>query len=143
VRFIQDSAGVAPLLFLNKLPLYQPIVQAKFLEVWLAVTILYFAAGSLMLVANYRHLEDPRARRRVRTLYLALLVFPVVIAHNFFVRNWTSWFGSAPPALFSGVGFVGEALLFLFIPLSLAYCVLTEGRRGDGLPSPGGSETSV
>jgi hypothetical protein len=98
----------------------------------------------LPLVANYRRLEDPQARHHVGTLYIALLVFAVVIAHNFFVRNWTSWFGNAPPALFSGAGFVGEALLFLFIPLSLAYCVLTEGGRADGLPSPsGGSETSV
>jgi hypothetical protein len=35
------------------LPLYQPIVQAKFLEVWLVVTILYFAAGGLMLAGVY------------------------------------------------------------------------------------------
>lgn len=138
VRFIQDFAGVAPLLFLNKLPLYQPIVQAKFLEIWLVVTILYFAAGGLMLMANYRRLEDPQARHHVGTLYIALLVFAVVIAHNFFVRNWTSWFGSRPPALFSGAGFVGEVLLFLFIPLTLAYCVLTEGPARTGLTSRGG-----
>ena len=81
-----------------------------------------------MLVANYRRLEDPQARRRVGTLYLALLVFAVVIAHNVFVRNWTSWFGSAPPAFFAGDGFVAEVLLFLSVPLSLAYCVLTESR---------------
>lgn len=127
VRLIQDVAGVTPLLFLNELPLYQPIVQAKFLEVWLVVTLLYFAAGCAMLVANYRRLDDPQARRRVGGLYLALVVFAVVVAHNFFVRNWISWFGSTPPALFSGAGFVAEALLFLFIPLTLAFCVLTEG----------------
>jgi hypothetical protein len=143
VHFIQDFAGVTPLLFLNKLPLYQPMVQAKFLEMWLVVTMFYFAAGGLMLVANYRQLEDQQARRRVRTLLIALPVFAVVIAHNFFARNWTSWFGSRPPELFSGVGFVGEALLFLVIPLSLAYCVLTEGDRFDGLPSQdGGSKAS-
>ncbi len=90
--------------------------------------ILYFAAGGMMLVANYRQLEDPQARRRVGTLYLALLVFAVVIAHNVFVRNWTSWFGSAPPAFFAGDGLVAEVLLFLSVPLSLAYCVLTESR---------------
>src|SRR2546425_1749538 len=127
VRLIQDVAGVTPLLFLNELPLYQPIMQARFLEVWLVITILYFAAGCLMLVANYRRLDGPQARRRVGALHLALVVFAVVVAHNFFVRNWTSWFGSTPPALFSGAGFVGETLLFLFIPLTLAYCVLTEG----------------
>ena len=138
VRLIQDVAGVTPLLFLNELPLYQPIVQAKFLEVWLVVTILYFAAGCLMLVANYRRLDDPQARRHVGALYLALVVFAVVVAHNFFVRNWTSWFGSTPPALFSGAGFVGEVLLFLFIPLTLAYCVLTESPVRTGLTSKGG-----
>ena len=132
VRLIQDVAGGTPLLFLNELPLYQPIVQAKFLEIWLVVTILYFAAGCLMLVANYRRLDDPHARHRVGALYLALVVFAVVVAHNFFVRNWTSWFGSTPPALFSGAGFVGEALLFLLIPLTLAYCVLTARSRRTG-----------
>src|SRR5258708_1485393 len=56
VRLIQDVAGVTPLLFLNELPMYQPYMQAKLLELWLVVTILYFAAGCLMLVANYRRL---------------------------------------------------------------------------------------
>ncbi len=130
VRLIQDVAGVTPLLFLNELPLYQPIMQARFLEAWLLVTILYFAAGCLMLVASYRRLDDLQLRRRVGTLYLALVFFVVVVVHNFFVRNWTSWFGSTPPALFSGAGFVGETLLFLFIPLTLAYCVLTEDPNG-------------
>jgi hypothetical protein len=128
VRFIQDVAGVTPLLFLNEVPLYQPMMQAKFLEAWLVVTSLYFAAGCLMLVANYRRLDDPQLRRRIGALCLALAVFAAVVAHNVFVRNWTSWFGSTPPALFSGAGFVGETLLFLFIPLTLAYCVLTEGQ---------------
>src|SRR5216683_2375374 len=137
VRLIQDVAGVTPLLFLNELPLYQPYMQAKLLELWLVVTILYFAAGCLMLVANYRRLDDPQARRRMGALHLALVVFAVVVAHNFFVRNWTSWFGSTPPALFSGAGFVGETLLFLFIPLTLAYCVLTEGPARTGLTSRG------
>ncbi len=119
VPLIQDVAGVTSLLFLNELPLYQPYMQAKLLELWLVVTILYFAAGCLMLVANNRRLEDPQARRRMGALHLALVVFAVVVAHNFFVRNWTS-------------------LLFLFIPLILAYCVLTEGPTRTGLPSRGG-----
>jgi len=41
-------------------------------------------------VANNRRLEDPQARRRMGALHLALVVFAVVVAHNFFVRNWTS-----------------------------------------------------
>lgn len=138
VRCIQDVAGVTPLLFLNELPLYQPIMQIIFLETWLVVTILYFAVGCLMLVADCRRLDDPRVRRRVGVLYLALVVFAVVVAHNFFVRNWASWFGSTPPALFSAAGFVGETLLFLFIPLTLAYCVLTDDPARTGLTRRGG-----
>src|SRR5713226_8727212 len=42
VRLIQDVAGVTPLLFLNKFPMYRPIAQVRLLEVWLAVTIIYF-----------------------------------------------------------------------------------------------------
>jgi len=133
VRAIQDIAGVAPLLFLNALPLYQPVIQATLLELWLAVAILYFAAGFLMLAANYRRLDNPQERRRVGALSLALVVFAVIVVHNFFLRNWTNWFGTAPPALFSGATSVGEAVLFLLVPLTLAYYVLTEGgRRGEG-----------
>ncbi len=128
VRLIQDTCGVTPLLFLNEIPLYQPTTQTRLLEVWLAVTILYFAAGFLMLVANYRRLEDPQRRRRAGVLCLALALFAIVVVHNFFVRNWTSWFGSTPPTLFSGPGFVVEVLLFLFIPLTLAYYVLADVR---------------
>src|SRR5260370_36246427 len=89
VRLIQDVAGVAPLLFLNELPLYQPIVQAKFLEVWLVVTILYFSAGGLMLVANYRPLDDPQGPRRLGVLYLGRGIFCVVGAHHFLLCNLT------------------------------------------------------
>ncbi len=135
VRAIQDIAGVAPLLFLNVLPRYQPIMQARLLELWLTVTILYFAAGFLMLTANYRRLDDPRERRRVGALCLALVIFGIIIAHNLFTRNWTSWFGSAPPALFSGGMSVAVDVLFQLVPLTLAYCVLTERRRGEDNPA--------
>jgi hypothetical protein len=97
------------LLFLNELPLHQPTAHARFLEVWLAITIVYFASGLLMLVAGYRCLNDPQLRRRIGALLLALAGFATVVVHNFFVRNWTSWSGSTPPALFSSAGFVGEA----------------------------------
>ena len=63
----------------------------------------------------------------------------VIIAHNSLTRNWAPWFGSAPPAVFSGGSFAAEAFLFLFVPLTLAYCVLTgRGHTGaspaDGFP---------
>jgi hypothetical protein len=67
VHLILDVAGVTPLLFLNNFPLYRPIMQIALLEAWLVVTVVYFAAGCLMLVASYRSLDDPRARRRGRT----------------------------------------------------------------------------
>ena len=130
VRLIQDMAGVSPLLFLNVLPLYQPVMQVRLLELWLAVTVLYFAASFVMLAANYRRTNDLQERRRVGALCFALVIFGAIIVHNFFTRNWTNWFGSAPPVLFSGAASVVETLLFPLVPLTLVYCVLTEGRRG-------------
>src|SRR5260370_20162743 len=66
VRLIQDFAGVTPLLFLNKFPMYQPIVQIRLLEVWLAVTLIYFAAGFFLLPARLRRLHDSRRRPKAR-----------------------------------------------------------------------------
>ena len=94
------------------------------------VTVLYFVAGLLMLVANYRHLDDLQERRRVGALCFALLIFGVIVVHNLFTRNWTSWAGGVPPRLFLEVTSIGEAVLFPLVPLTVAYCVLTEGRRG-------------
>jgi hypothetical protein len=128
VRLIQATAGVVPLLFLNVLPLYRPIAQIILLELWLTFAILYFAAGFLMLIANYRRLDDLRERRRVGALCSVFVIFGIIIVHNVFTRNWTSWFGGAPPASFSGTMSVGEDVLFLMVPLTLTYCVLTEGR---------------
>ena len=129
VRLIQDVAGVTPLLFLNKFPMYRPIAQAKLLELWLAVTLIYFVAGFLFLVAGYRRIDDPRQRRSSSMLILVQALFAVIVLHNFLVRNWATWFGGAPPALFSEAGFVGAALLLLAVPLTIAYCVLTDGRH--------------
>jgi hypothetical protein len=130
VRWLQDAVGVTPLLFLNALPLYQPTTQAWFLETWLAITIVYFAAGFWILVASYRRLGDPHLRRRVGALLLALAGFAPIIVHNIFVRNWHSWFGTTPPAFFSWAGFVGEAFVFLCIPLTLVHCVLADIPHG-------------
>ncbi len=135
VRLIQATAGVTPLLFLNVWPLYQPITQTRLLELWLAITVLYFATGFLMLTASYHRLDDLQERRRVGALCLALVLFGFITVHNFFTRNWTSWFGSASPALFSGASFVGEAVLFPLVPLALACCVLTERGRGGDKPA--------
>ena len=130
VRWLQDAVGVTPLLFLNELPLYQPTAQARFLEVWLALTVVYFTSGFFMLVASYRRLDDPQLRRRVGALLLALAGFAPIMVHNIFVRNWTGWFGTTPPALFSWVGFVGETFVFLCIPLTLVHCVRADISHG-------------
>lgn len=135
VRLIQSDAGVVPLLFLNVWPLSRPVAQVILLELWLAVSLLYFVAGFLMLVANYRRLDDPSERRRIGTLCLALVFFFAIVVHNFFARNWMTWFGSSPPALFSGPATAGATVLFLFVPLALAYSVLAEGRRERNQPS--------
>jgi len=130
VRLIQDVAGVTPLLFLNKFPMYRPIAQVRLLEVWLAVTLIYFVVGFLFLAAGYRRLDDPRQRRSASALILVQALFAVIVLHNFLVRNWASWFGNTPPALFSEAGFVGAAILLLAVPLTIAYCVLTDEPHG-------------
>src|SRR5271157_104110 len=136
VRIVQDIAGVAPLLYLNVLPLPQPIMQARLLEAWLALNVLYFTAGFLMLTGSLRGLE-PQARRRAGALWFALVIFGVITVRNVFMRHWTSWFGSAPPMLFSDASFVEDAVRFLFllVPLTLAYCVLFQGRRAASGPA--------
>jgi hypothetical protein len=39
-------------------------IPTGILELWLVFSILYLAAGFLMLIANYRRLDDLRERRR-------------------------------------------------------------------------------
>jgi len=43
--------------------MYRPIAQVRLLEVWLAVTLIYFVVGFLFLAARHRRLDDPRQRR--------------------------------------------------------------------------------
>ena len=126
VRLIQDVAGVTPLLFLNKFPMYRPIAQIRLLEGWFAVTLIYFAASFLILLAGYRRLNHPRQRRSTGTLILAQVLLGFFVLHNFLVRNWAGWFGSRPPNLFSDAGFVGAALLLIAVPLTIAYSILTD-----------------
>ena len=126
VRLIQDVAGVTPLLFLNRFPMYRPIAQIRLLEGWFAVTIIYFAASFLILMAGYRRLDNPRQRRSTRTVILAQVLLGFFVLHNFLVRNWAGWFGSRPPNLFSDAGFVGAALLLIAVPVTIAYSILTD-----------------
>jgi hypothetical protein len=100
------------------------------MEAWLAITIVYFAAGFWMLIAGYRRLNNPPHRRRVGILVVAVAGFAPIIVHNVFVRNWHSWFGASPPALFSWAGFAVEAFVFLGIPVALASCVWADSPQG-------------
>lgn len=140
VRLIQDVAGVTPLLFLNKFPLYQPIAQIRLLEAWFAITLIYFAASFLILMAGHRRLDNPRQQRSTRALILVQLLFAVFVLHNFLARNWAVWFGSKPPSLISDAGFAGAAILLVAVPLTIAYCVVTERSAGkelkDGIHYP-------
>jgi len=118
--------------------MYRPIAQVRLLEVWLAVTLIYFVVGFLFLAARHRRLDDPRQRRSASALILVQALFAVIVLHNFLVRNWASWFGSMPPALFSEAGFVGAAILLPAVPLTIAHCVLTDEPHGRDHEPKGG-----
>jgi hypothetical protein len=128
VLHVYDLAGVAPNVFFRIWPLYQPVTEARLLELWLTVTVLYLVAGFVMLAVNYHRLQAQDERRRWGSLLLALLLLGVLTVHNVLTRNWTGWFGTVPPALFSVWGSVGERVLFLLVPLTAVYVLLTEGR---------------
>jgi hypothetical protein len=124
VRFIQDTAGVAPLLYLNRLPFYRPATQTIVLEFWLAMTLLYFMLGFGILAANYSSAKNLQERRHMLALCLASVLFGIILLHNFLTRNWGQWFGMPPPAFFSGSSFVAETILFPLVPLAVSWCVL-------------------
>ena len=128
VRLIEDIAGVTPLLFLSVWPYYRPIAHAWLLRLWVAMAILYLAAGCVILFVRYYRAESRQERRRVGALCAVSILFGLIILHNIFVRNWTGWFGSAPPAIFSPMSFVAQAILFVAAPLTLTYCVLRQCR---------------
>jgi hypothetical protein len=132
VSIIQDIAGVTPLLFMSASPFKTSIAQAAFLEAWFAVSVSYFAIGFVMLISNYLSCDEPRERRRLGMLCIAMAFFEVITIHNLLTRNWAGWFGSAPPAFFSGMtSQIAAIVTFLFVPLTLAYGVLT-GSGGHG-----------
>jgi hypothetical protein len=126
VRLMQDTAGVTPLLFLSVSPFFRPIGHAWLLQLWLAMTVLYFAAGSLILLASYCRAKRMQERRRVGVLFAVAVLLGFIILQNIFVRNWTSWFASTPPKFFAPITFVAEAVVLLLALLTLVYCVMTE-----------------
>ena len=139
-RIAQDLAGVAPLLFFNLWPLDQPITQVHLLELWLFISGFYLAAGFALLTVNFRRGLNGERERLVRNLLASLVIFPFIVVHNVFARNWASWFGTATPPLLSSLAFVAEAVLFLIVPLTLTCAVLAErqeaARDGNRQASP-------
>jgi hypothetical protein len=130
LRALPTTAGVTPLLFINLFPLLgSTFVPTALLELWLAFSILCFAAAFFLLFAKYLRANNQDEKRRVRVVSIALLVFAALIAHNFLARNWIAWFGALPPTLFSASSFVAEDLLFLFVPFTLIYCLLRNDRK--------------
>jgi len=129
VRLVQDIAGVSPLLFLNILPAYRPVTQSVLLDLWAAVNALYLTAGFLILVTSYRQLRDARERHGVGRLLVAVGIFGLIAVHNIVGRNWNDWFRLARPGLFSPTASLATDTLFLIVPLTLAYYVLTDDRR--------------
>ena len=107
-------------------PFYRPIGHTWLLELWLAMTVVYFAAGCMILLANYRRATSLQQRRRMGALAVVAVLFGFIVLHNLFMRNWTSWFGNTPPKFFAPITFVAEAVLLLLVPLTLVYCVITE-----------------
>ncbi len=87
----------------------------------------YFAAGIAMLVWNYRRLTDLNERRRIRLLFFGiaaagaglLYVVVAIVVTDLGLR-------SGPIFLFAGPSFVIAGLLFLALPCSFAYAIVTE-----------------
>ena len=126
VRLILDTAGVTPLLFLSVLPFYRPIGHTWLLQLWLAMTVMCFVAGSLILLASYCRAKSTDEQRRMGALFAVAVLFGFIILQNIFVRNWTNWFSNTPPKFFAPITFVAEAVLLVLVPLTLVYCVTTE-----------------
>ena len=98
------------------------------------MTVLYFAAGCLILLASYYRADSIEERRRMGALCAVAVLFGFIILQNIFVRNWTSWFGNTPPKFFAPITFVAEAVLLLLVPLTLVYCVMTECLANEQAP---------
>jgi len=89
----------------------------------LVINAVYVVGGLVVLVVNYRHLEDTNARRRVRVLTLgALLGFGAGLP--VYIRYWmVPGSPQADSFLMSPTGAVGTVLSLAF-PLCFAYGVL-------------------
>lgn len=118
-----------PLIFHGLWPMYDPPAMLRIWQrqAWLVsdtLALLYGLAGLLIFVAKYRRLHDQNERRRMRALASAFLIIGVLGLHRTAALNWTRWFGTTPPAFVSSSTTAVGAVLFQFVPLSLAYAIL-------------------
>ena len=54
----------------------------------------------------------------------AVTLFALIVIHDVLVRNWSGWFGTVPPLLFSQVTLKAEYSIFLLLPITMANCLL-------------------
>lgn len=89
----------------------------------LAVTTLSLAAAVIIVMANYRRIDDINERRRVRALVAGLAVgvipgFPVVAWY------WYRGSGDLATSIFESPGLAFAAVVMLSLPLSFTYALL-------------------
>jgi hypothetical protein len=123
-RNLRGVWGMTPTLFINPWPWYEPARQAKLLDLWTAVTLLFLTAGYVNFVVASVRERDGVERRRLRVVVFALAMFLVIGADNVLLRNWPGIFGTTTPALFWTMGLVFEIAGFLLSATVLAYSLL-------------------
>ena len=118
------GAAVPSFLFTYRM-VYQPehAIGSSQIASWAPALLenLYFLGGLIVLVVNYRRLDDRNERRRVRVLVLGTVMgvlgrLPVLIIGELF-PSFTVAFFSTPAPMVSNI-------LFLLAPVSFAYALL-------------------
>jgi phosphoserine phosphatase RsbU/P len=105
---------------------YQP-ERARGLPEWMAalsifIVPVYVVAGCIALIVNYRRLESPRERRRVRVLVIGSIVGWVGILA--LLLYWWGPFSRFAVDFFFTPARILAVVLFLALPLSFAYAVV-------------------
>jgi phosphoserine phosphatase RsbU/P len=105
---------------------YQP-ERARGLPEWMAalsifIVPVYVVAGCIALIVNYRRLESPRERRRVRVLVIGSIAGWVGILA--LLLYWWGPFSRFAVDFFFTPARILPVVLFLALPLSFAYAVV-------------------
>jgi tRNA A-37 threonylcarbamoyl transferase component Bud32 len=120
---------VIPAVFHVFWPVYEPprlvqTWQGTALLAWTILAAVYLLASPVVLAVNYRRVLDQNERRRVRAILPAVAASLPVGVHLIVTARWADWFGVEPPIVFSRTSWAIDAVLFLFLPLSIAYAIL-------------------